>query len=236
MAKIRLLNSMPGVFLDPKAASGPLPDEACLDLEIVRENLEELYRNRRSTLMILPSISRQVLSTAQGLDGCWLAGGAALGLYTGDVNKIKDWDLFFKSTGCWRHAREVFENLGFVKSAESEWSVTFSKAGVDVQLVTRHYYKQFEDIFKKFDFTVCCFAIVGEDICYYKQAKIDVEKGQLNFIYTENLATCMKRIARYGAKGFIPSDAFVEGIAKVFKKTKLSDLKRIKKKGAPKES
>jgi hypothetical protein len=207
-----------------------------LDLEIESQNLEEMFKSRRSTLMILPSVSRLVLRTAQKLDGCWIAGGAALGLFTGDVNKIKDWDLFFKSPGYWNQAKSVFENLGFVETRNSGWSVTFSKAGVDVQLVTRHYYKQFEDIFKKFDFSVCCFAIVGEDICYYKQAKVDVGNGKLNFIHTENIATCVKRIARYGAKGYTPSDAFVEGIAKTFKNTKLSDLKKMRENGSPEES
>ena len=207
-----------------------------LDFEIKSENLYEMFKNRRSTLMILPSISRVVLKTAQNIEGCWVAGGAALGLFTGDVNKIKDWDLFFQSSSRLNYAKEVFENLGFVKSTSSEWSITLSKAGVDVQLITRHYYSRFEDIFKKFDFVVCCFAIVGNDICYYKQAKKDVENGQLNFIYTENLATCVKRIARYGSKGYIPSDAFVESIAKVFQRTKLSDIKKMRKKGSPEES
>ncbi len=214
-----------GKFIEAMAAPNS-KKEVELDFNIERKNLEEMFLNRRSTLMILPSISRIVLRTAQVLDGCWVAGGAALELFTGDVYKIKDWDLFFRSKACWDRAKSVFENHGFIKSTESEWSVTFSRAGVDVQLVTRYYYKKFEDIFKKFDFVVCCFAIDGDDICYYKQAKEDVKSGHLNFIYTENLATCVKRIARYGAKGFVPSDRFTKNIAGVFKNTKMSELKR----------
>ena len=51
---------------------------------------------------------------------------------------------------------------------------------------------------------------------------------ELNFIYTENLPTCVKRIARYGAKGYIPSTNFTYEIASVFKKTPLKKIKKSK--------
>lgn len=192
---------------------------------IVREDLESIFHNRRSTLLVLPSISRMVIRATQKLDGCWLAGGAALALYTGDVNKIKDWDLFFRSWDCWAHAKETFKNLGFIYKTESDWSHTFEMSGVEVQLVTRHFYNNVGEIFDKFDFTICCFALENNELCYTKKAAEDVENREFNFIYTENLPTCIKRIARYGAKGYIPSTAFVHDIANVFKSTPIKTLK-----------
>jgi len=198
------------------------------DRELIREDLDEVFHRRRSTLLVLPSISRLVIATTQKLEGCWLAGGAALALYTGDTHQIKDWDLFFKSWDYWKYAKEVFENLGFKYKTESEWSHSFELSGVEVQLVTRHFYDKVDEIFDKFDFTVCCFALDGSELCYTREAKRDVEKKELNFIYTENLPTCIKRVARYGAKGYIPSTAFVHDIAKVFKKTPVETLKKQK--------
>jgi hypothetical protein len=207
---------------------GFLLDDKIATRTLIRENLEEVFRMRRSTLLVLPSISRRVIATAQKLEGCWLAGGAALALYTGDTHQIKDWDLFFKSWDCWQNAKETFETMGFAWKSKSDWSHTFELAGVQVQLVTRHFYSRVEDIFDKFDFTVCCFALDGEDLCYIAEAKDDVRKKELNFIYTENLPTCIKRIARYGAKGYIPSTAFVHDIARVFKNTPAKTLKKQK--------
>lgn len=204
------------------------PDSSGTQKELIRENLEEVFHNRRSTLLVMPSISRKVIITVQRLEGCWLAGGAALALYTGDTHSIKDWDLFFKSWDHWQFAKETFKNMGFAYKTESEWSHTFELSGVEVQLVTRHFYDKVDDIFSKFDFTVCCFALDGNDLCYTAEAKKDVMNKELNFIYTENLPTCIKRIARYGAKGFMPSTAFTYKIAEVFKKTPTKKLKKMK--------
>ena len=196
--------------------------------EIIRDNLEEVFHRRRSTLLVLPSISRKIISAAQRLEGCWLAGGAALALYTGDIHQIKDWDLFFKSLDCWQHAKYEFEKMGFKWKMKSDWSHTLELSNVEVQLVTRHLYDRVDQIFDKFDFTVCCFALDGKDLCYTKEAKRDVEKKEFNFIYTENLTTCIKRVARYGAKGYMPSTAFVHDISKIFKNTPTKILKKQK--------
>jgi len=203
--------------------------------EIITEKLDDVFKRRRSSLYVLPSIDRLVLRTAQSIDGCWIGGGAVLSLFTGDL-KIKDWDLFFKSHSHLEQAKEIFNNIGFIETSNSEWSITLTKADVDVQLITRFYYIKFEGIFKKFDFSVCCFVIDKDNISYTKRAKEDVENKQMSFIYTENIATCIKRIARYGKKGYVPTDEFVEKIYDVFQKTSKKDIKKIRKKGSPSKS
>jgi len=203
--------------------------------EIITEKLDDVFKRRRSSLYVLPSIDRLVLRTAQSIDGCWIGGGAVLSLFTGDL-KIKDWDLFFKSHSHLKQAKEIFNNIGFIETSNSEWSITLTKADVDVQLITRFYYNKFEDIFKKFDFSVCCFVIDKDNVCYTSKAKEDVENKQMSFIYTENIATCIKRIASYGKKGYVPTDEFVEKIYDVFQKTSKKDIKKIRKKGSPSKS
>jgi hypothetical protein len=192
------------------------------DFTVVRESFDRVLEDRRSNIYSLPAIDKLIINTIKGIKGCWIAGGAALALYTGEYNTIKDWDIFLDSPSRWDDVRKIFEDKGFVKTMESDWSVTFNLGGVDLQLVTRYWYKSVADIFRKFDFTVCCFAIEGEDFCYIMDAKNDAMAKKFNFIYTDNLSVCVKRIARYGAKGYFPSNQFTIDIAKAFKKSKMS--------------
>jgi hypothetical protein len=188
-------------------------DRAGVDHEfIVKENLEELFSQRRSTLYILPSLSRKVLVTAQNLPGCCVAGGAALSLYTGDINKIKDWDLFFTGWEDYNNAIQVFKGLEFKKGDNTRWSQTFFKAGVIVQLIHYRFCSSVEEIFRCFDFSVCCFAIDGPDIKYTKQAAEDVANNEMHLVYTDDLVATIKRIARYGQKGFKPTTKCVQQI------------------------
>jgi hypothetical protein len=195
------------------------------DFTIIRESFEKVLKDRRSNIHSLPAIDKLIINTTKNIKGCWIAGGAALALYTGEYNTIKDWDIFLESPSRWEDVRKIFENKGFTKSTESEWSTTFSLGGVDLQLVTRYWYREVSDIFEKFDFTVCCFAIDGPDFCYIMDAKNDTMSREFNFIHTDNLPTCIKRIARYGAKGYYPSNSFTIDIAKAFKKTKMDLIK-----------
>lgn len=200
-------------------------DATFIENKLIRKNLAELFKERRSTLYILPGICRSILSLAKKTD-CWIAGGASLALYSGDVNKIKDWDLFFKSPHHLLETRIEFENFGFKHICDSEWSQSFQMSETIVQFVNRHYYLKVEDIFKKFDFTICCFAVEKDNICFTEQAKNSYETKEFDFIFTENIPTCIKRIARYGAKGFIPSNKFVYDFSNLIKKTKIEKLKK----------
>jgi hypothetical protein len=191
---------------------------------IVTENLEEVFRKRRSTLFGMPSIDRQVLLTARNLDGCYVAGGAALGLYTGDIKGIKDWDLFFTDCNAHAAATSEFKHLGFEFKKTTDWSETYEKSEVVVQLITHRFCSGVRNIFDKFDFSVCCFAIDGPDIKYTEQAAEDVAAGQMNLIHTDNLVSCIKRIARYGLKGFKPSTEFAIDLIKMAHDVDLDNL------------
>lgn len=199
-------------FVEPQIQKATKPTRFVVNNEIVKQNLEEMFKSRRSTLLILPAISRQVLEAARRLPNCVLAGGAALALYTGDTNKIKDWDLFFSRSHACRYAYQEFKKLGFEQTNDSDWSITMEKSGVVVQLITKYYPTSVSKLFKSFDFTVCCFAIKGNDIMYTKQAAEDVEVGQFNYISSENPITTVKRIARYGQKGFIPTTQCIKDL------------------------
>lgn len=183
---------------------------------INKDSLDNVFSMRRSSFMSLPSIHRQVLLVVKKTKS-WLAGGAALALYSGETSDIKDWDVFLTSYQHLLSVREELFKIDFVETSRTDWSVNLEKSGVIVQLVTKNYYNTIKQIFEKFDFTICCFAIDGEYVYFSNQAKEDLDKREFNFIYTENILSCIKRIARYGAKGFVPSNQFVQDISPLFK-------------------
>jgi hypothetical protein len=190
----------------------PLDVEAAQESNLITENLEKMFEKRRSTLMIIPAVSRQVLRVVQSMDNCILAGGAALELYTGDIYKIKDWDLFFTEPEGYREARNLFKKLEFQGTTRSDWSITLEKSDVIVQLITKYFPRDVHDLFKRFDFSVCCFAVKGSNIYYTKKAAEDVALKQINFNTSDNIISVIKRVARYGQKGYMPTTQCVKDI------------------------
>jgi len=188
-------------------------------IELIEENLEEMFKKRRSTLLILPAINKQVLDVVRTLDKCILAGGAALSLYTGDVNKIKDWDIFFLKAEGFKEARSALDELGFKRTKITDCAISLEKSGVVVQLITNGFHSSIEKLFSRFDFSICCFAVKGNNIYYTKQAVEDVKNNQFNYIHSENIITTIKRVARYGEKGFFPTTQCVKDM--------LNDCKKI---------
>lgn len=187
-----------------------------MDLSLLRISIDDVFKRRRSSIMSLPSIDRFILKTIMKMDNCWIAGGAALALYTGDMVHIKDWDIFGDPSSM-VILNSILREDGFKKVGISEFGITYEKAGVLVQLITYRYPESVEEIFAEFDFTVCCFAIEKEHFCYFKSAEEDVLTKTINLIRITNLSASIKRIARYGAKGFTPSDSFVEGLSSYIK-------------------
>lgn len=181
-------------------------------INIIKKDLDKVFEDRRSTLMVLPSICRQVLNLVQSMPDCILAGGAPLELYTGDIKKIKDWDLFFSTSTGLSAVSKKLKNMDFIETGRSKWSITMEKSGVVVQLITKSFPVSIEDLFNHFDFSVCCFAVKGSDLYYTAEAAMDVELKQLNFIYTDNIITSIKRIARYGQKGYTPTTQCVKDL------------------------
>jgi len=196
-----------------------------LDNTIISEDLDELFQSRRSTLYVIPSIDREVMITAQNLPGCCIAGGAALGLYTGEITQIKDWDLFFTDWAAHSAAAHAFKSLGFkLLKEQTEWSHSLTKSGVIVQLIHYRFCDSVENIFEQFDFSVCCFALDGPFMRYTKQAVTDVSEGKINLVYADNLTATIKRIARYGKKGFVPTTECVHEIIRLSTKEDQDNL------------
>lgn len=177
---------------------------------IIAENLNQFMEQHDSSIYALPAPDGIVLSTAQMLPGCCIAGGAALAMFTGEINKIKDWDLFFTSKQALLEAQETFEGKGFRRmEGGSTLARTYTKYPVVVQLVKRRYYSTIDEIFADFDLSVCCVAICGQDICYTCISAKHIKSRKYDLVRAEDASLCLQRVARYGEKGFFPSEAFI---------------------------
>jgi hypothetical protein len=176
---------------------------------VVSEDLIRFMEQQGSSIYSLPSADGIVLSIAQSEPGCCIAGGAALAIFTGEMDRIKDWDLFFTSGEAYYHTMRVLEARGFIATERSRFSQTCVKRPATVQLVHRKWYGMVDDIFADFDLSVCCVAISGPDILWARGVDRHIRERKYDFGHTENAAACLRRVARYGQKGFFPSDRFV---------------------------
>lgn len=172
---------------------------------------ELIIRDLRNVIgdLEIPEIYQEIIDTVADLDGCWLAGGAALSLYMRDLSDVKDWDLFFDSVEAKEAAAEEFIRLGYsLSQSRSDWSANYFKNENQIQFIDFRNFEGPEDIFSGFDISVCCFAVEGNTMVYTEQARQDVENRVMNFLTTDHPVICLKRIARYGAKGFKPTTQF----------------------------
>ena len=178
------------------------------NINIIFKEIDEIFKNRRSTLLVMKSIDLQVLRTIAQVSGCWAAGGSALAMYIGNVNEIRDWDLFFDSKSSMNKAQELLTNLDFKLAVDTEYALTLEKSGVLVQLIHRQFYKNIEHIFSTFDFSASCIAIDGNNFIYEEQTIKSIKDKSLEFYGTSNMQHVLYRLTKYGAKGFRPSKKF----------------------------
>lgn len=176
---------------------------------ITSENLTGFLDSHGVSIYSLPPADGIVLSVAQSMPGCCVAGGAALAIFGSEMDRIKDWDLFFTGAPEFEAARRELEARGFVMTGSSRFSLTYVRRPTAVQLVRRKFYRTIDDIFADFDFSVCCVAVNDQDILWARGVEQHIRERKYDYIHTENAAVCLRRIARYGQKGFSPSDRFV---------------------------
>lgn len=195
-------------------------------MKILKENLNYFLESRGLSFSVLPPSVKMVIEIAQRL-GCWIAGGAALAIYSEDFNGIRDYDLFFQLPEEVEIAKKFLKAAGFVESTLSNWSFTFTKSDVVIQLIHKNLFKSVNEIFNGFDFTICCFAISDGNIYYTSKAKNSLEAKQFDFIFTDCVGNCIKRIAKYGAKGYTPSNKFIVDFSKRVKEIPIQRIEYI---------
>lgn len=157
--------------------------------------------------------------------GVWLAGGAARTLITNE--RVSDYDLFFKShTECdWTKERlRALGNYSCVfrcpKGELETWKST--KGGPKVQLITKRYYSDAQDLINSFDFTICRFVTEARGteshpriVLRSPEDEFDAVNHFLRIWKVEYPVATLNRIQKYLKKGYQPWDGqgFWESVA-----------------------
>jgi len=180
------------------------------NIKILKQDIRDFFKQKRSSLLVMKSIDLQVIEIVSKVSGCWCAGGAPLAMYTGTVNQIRDWDLFFMGHESMEKVRTLLERSDFKLAVTTKYALTFEKSGVFVQLIHGQFFPSIEDVFSVFDFSASCIAIDGTDFFYENQTLKSISNKTLEFYGTSNMQHVLIRLAKYGAKGFKPSQNFGE--------------------------
>lgn len=131
---------------------------------------------------------------------CWIAGGAILSLFTG--NEVNDIDIFFRSK------EDVFNAINSFSAHWyfTKWSATSN--GIlkkPVQFVYRNTFSSVEEIFKDFDFSVCCAAYdcATEEFVFGDTFFEDVAARTIHFNpHTDSAIMTIPRIVKYQERGY----------------------------------
>lgn len=150
--------------------------------------------------------------------GPWIAGGAAISLYTKQV--INDIDVYVTH----RQQQLDLEQLFVDKHSITYESENALSAKVElipgerhkVQLIRKGLYKKIEDVFETFDFSVCQIATDGKgNFVATPQALADLGTKRLRVTHF-NPDNFMPRWAKYTMYGFeLPTTEFTDYVSKV---------------------
>lgn len=131
---------------------------------------------------------------------CWIAGGAILSIFTGE--EVNDIDIFFRSK------EDVFN---VINSRSGNWYFTKWSATTrdiirkPIQLVYKNTFSSAEQIFKTFDFSVCCAAYdcETEELVFGDTFFEDVMSRTIHFNHhTDGAIMTLPRIVKYQERGY----------------------------------
>lgn len=152
------------------------------------------------------------------LHGPWIAGGAAISLYTKQV--INDVDVYVTHRQQQRDLEQLFVDEHFI-TYKSENALTARAELVKgevhkVQLIRKGLYQKIEDVFATFDFSVCQIATDGRgNFVATPHALADLGTKRLRVTHF-NPDSFMSRWAKYTMYGFeLPTEEFSDYVSKI---------------------
>jgi len=151
--------------------------------------------------------------------GPWIAGGAPLRWYQGQVVEDNDIDVFCRNAVQAQKVIERVKSYGrFEVKHESDNAVTIRYHRKDeyatawtIQIITRRYFESLQDVLNNFDITVCQIGTTGTEWVLNPMTARDIRERNLRF--TEPLhADAVKRLTKYWTYGYRPVPGTIEAI------------------------
>lgn len=151
-------------------------------------------------------------------EGPWVAGGACLRWYQNLPVGNSDIDVFSRNA---KQAAEVIERIRswgrYSRKHESENATTFdywdenNETHWTIQVITKRYYNNMQEIIDNFDVTVCQVATDGNQWVLGNHTARDIREKNLR-MQLPLQADAVKRLTKYWIYGYRPVDGLLEAV------------------------
>jgi len=144
----------------------------------------------------------------------WIAGGAIRRWFAG-TEELSDVDVFFPSQEVFDAYVQTLTGNGFSKTYVSQNADTYSNGKHLVQCIKVNFFKDVNELFDSFDFTLCQFAWDGNKIYSTTEAIISVLRKHLGVhkIKEEFAVDSLRRAFKYCSKGYKPCSGTIIDLA-----------------------
>lgn len=133
---------------------------------------------------------------------CWIAGGAVRSMVAG-LPLTSDVDFFFKSEAAYLAFVRDFGGDNVTKSNfHSTFTRRIGEKDYLIQAVCIRYFDSAEDVIDSFDYTICQFALDGNDIVVGPYSLWDLARKRLVVHKVTYGAASVRRMLKYAKQGF----------------------------------
>jgi hypothetical protein len=143
-------------------------------------------------------------------DGPWLCGGALRSIASGE--KIRDFDVFFKSLDQMHDYQSRLISIGFVKSRQSDNAAVFTRDGFVVNTVSVAFYNSIDDVISSFDFTISMFGTDGKHLYCGDYALFDTGRKKLALNKLTYPTATLRRLLKYSSYGYATCDGMLHDL------------------------
>lgn len=151
-------------------------------------------------------------------NGPWIAGGACLRWYQNQPVGDSDLDVFCRDA---KQAADVMDRLRYwgryIRKHESENATTFeywddkAENRWTIQVITKRYYNDMQEIIDNFDVSVCQIATDGKQWILGDHTARDIREKNLRMKLPLQ-PDAVKRLTKYWIYGYRPVDGLIEAI------------------------
>jgi hypothetical protein len=152
----------------------------------------------------------------QNID-CWVAGGSVRDYLIGI--EPKDYDIYFPNNIEYKKADRYLEEMGGICVFENENGKKYRLNENYYDLVKR-FNKSPEDTISRFDYTICMFAIDGNNLYGGDTSMEDLENNRLKINYITNADSSLERSYRFAQRGFLMPTSEHQKLAKIIRGSK----------------
>lgn len=152
--------------------------------------------------------------------GPWIAGGAALQWYQDKEVGLHDIDVFCRTPQQAQQLidkllRKYSDNTQLLFKSENAYTISvipdrYVAKSWKIQIITKEYFDNVEQVLNRFDITVCKIATDGFTWHLGPQMAADLRTRTLRMVYVK--PDSIKRYSKYMAYGFMPTDGLFEQV------------------------